>query len=533
MGLLDKLLAKFRPAKTEADPAQGQLVDAYTRLDHERERMAGKLADNAYGIQRRPVYISTRWQPSHRDLILAECESGSMLRLAYFLDAMKSDGTVAGLMDTRTGGMLRRPTIFAGDPFLCDQLRGREPVYDDAGLPTDPGIPGVFKKMVPLAELAAIVWDGIQAGIGIGEMVPCPCGGLPTLRHLDLHWLRYDYGRERWLYMAPGGTYVVTPGDGRWVVFTIKSAQRPWMHGTWFPLAWPFISKAGTALDRLRWQGQLADPLKVITSSKESTEPQRRALMRFITDLWHRSPGKVLRYDEKAELVESNGRGFEVYNDSDDRADRDIQFTLSGQIVTGNGTSGFSGGDIFDAIKNDIIQGTADAAGECITRDIIAPWARRFWGCYTPPTASLDVRSPAQRKAEAEAISAVVSAVKAADEIAAPRGQRVNLPAYLAEQKIALVLEPIDGSPAPAQRPTGPAQLGAPDECTPERGAILAAQMTEHGVQRCEHQRTNRCPDCGVQRTRELIPATEPGGEHGWRIGWQAIAAASPGTVPA
>lgn len=533
MGFVANLIQFFRGPAPETDPGMVALVDAYSRLEQtERHTMIGRLADSAYGIQRRPIYITTRWQPSHRDQILAECESGSMLRLGYLLDAMKSDGTIAGLMDTRTGGMLRRPHVFTGDPFLCDLLRGRPATYSDDGVVIDPGVPGVFQQMVPVAELAAIVWDAIQAGIGIGEMVQGP-DGLPVLRHLDIHWLRYDYGEDRWIYQAPGGTYVVRPGDGRWVLLTIKSARRPWMHGAWFPLCWPFISKAGTALDRLRWQGQLADSLKVIQASKSSTEPQRNKLMRFITEKWHRAPGLVTRDDEKAYLVESNGIGFKVYCDAEDRADRDIQFTLSGQVVTGDGNKGFSSGDIFDAIKNDLIEGTAGPEGDCVTRDIIAPWARRFWGCVDGPRAALDVRSPAQRKAESEAISAAIDTVTKADAMAAPRGQRVDLAAFLAEQKIAIPLESIGGDDDLA------------DDAPPsyEREVRLADAMTEHAAPRCEHGSSNRCTKCGVERERELVPGVN-GAAPTWRIVWRAIGVpdvppalpagpASPGTVPA
>ena len=529
-----------RTSAPTVDASNVALADAYSSLEYrEREAMSGRLADNAYGIKRRPTYIQTRWQPRHRDEILAEAETGVFLRLAYFIDAMRSDGLISGLLDTRTGGMLRRPVLFAGDPYLVTQLRGREATYGDDGVVTDAGQPGVWSRMVPTAELAAIVWDGICAGVGVGEMVK-DSTGLPVLRHLDLHWLRYDYSNDRYIYQAPSGTYEVRPGDGRWVVFTIKSDRRPWMSGAWFALAWPYISKAGTALDRLRWQGTLADSLKVIRSAKGSTDGHRKGLMRFISDMWHRSPGLVTKEDELAYLVESNGVGYKVYVDSEDRADREIQFTLSGQVVTGNGTSGFSGGDIFDAIKNDIIQATADAAGECVSRDIIAPWALAFWGCRDgAPTATWDVRSPSQRKADAEALSAALDTIAKADGMAGPRGQRVNLAGYLASERVALPLEAIPGFAAPAPSPqaatttalitlAAPATASTDDDAAQvdEHAAALAEAMTQHGVDSCEHGSKNRCRLCGIERTRELVPGATPGdGQHTWRVVWRPIGA--------
>jgi hypothetical protein len=449
---------------------------------------------------------------------------------------MKSDGLISGLGDTRTSGMLRRPVLLDGDPYLVEQLQGRAPAYGDDGEVTDPGTPGVWSRMVPTAELAAILWDGIFAGIGVGELIKDETG-IPVLRHLDLHWVRYDYENDRFFYQTPGGiTAVITPGDGRWVLFTPKGPKRAWMAGAWFPLAWPFISKAGTALDRLRWQGQLTDPLKVVQSSERSTEPQRRKLLKFITDLWHRSPALVLQSDEKAYLVESTGKGYEVFLDSEERADREIQFTLSGQIVTGDGNKGFSSGDLFDAIKNDLIQGTADAAGECVTRDIVAPWALRFWGCKDGPSATWDVRSPAQRQADAEALESALSTVEKADAQLAPRGQRVDLPAYLLSQRLTLPIEPLPGS-AVNDSQSLVTLLQADDNQEAEGDSFataLAEKMTLHGVSKCEHGSSNRCRFCGVERTRDFDPS--PTGEHTWHVTWRPIVrstvkAATPGMV--
>ncbi|MFT3773003.1 MAG: hypothetical protein QM820_47070 [Minicystis sp.] len=347
------VLERFRSKKPEVDPLNVALVDAYANLtERERDHMVGRLADNAYGIQRRPLYVSTRYQPRDRDEILAACESGQLLRLAFFLDFLKQDGLVSGLMGTRTGGLLRQPVLYSGDPFLVEQLKGVEPTYDDSGLVVDPGKPGLWQRMVPTAELSKILSDGLLAGVGVGELVADETG-LPVLRHLDLHWVRYDYQLDRWIYQGPGGTYEIVPGDGRWVLFTPKGQRRPWIHAAWFPLAYPVISKAGTALDRLRWQGQLADPLKVIESSKASSPRMRDYLLNFIKEKWRRSPGIVTLPDEKVYLVESNGRGFDVFSDAEDRADREIQYILSGQTVTGDGNKGFSTGDIYEAIKND------------------------------------------------------------------------------------------------------------------------------------------------------------------------------------
>lgn len=64
--------------------------------------------------------------------------------------------------------------------------------------------------------------------------------------------------------------------------------------------------------------------------------------------------------------------------------------------------------------------------------------------------------------------------------------------------------------------------------------AKLAEDMTAHGIERCEHGKSNRCRLCGIERTRELVPPSEPGaGDHGWRIVWRPIGGAPTETTDA
>jgi len=51
---------------------------------------------------------------------------------------------------------------------------------------------------------------------------------------------------------------------------------------------------------------------------------------------------------------------------------------------------------------------------------------------------------------------------------------------------------------------------------------ILAEQMNEHGVDRCHHERPNRCPICGVERVRGL-EASPDGSGSVWVLSWRAI----------
>lgn len=76
--------------------------------------------------------------------------------------------------------------------------------------------------------------------------------------------------------------------------------------------------------------------------------------------------------------------------------------------------------------------------------------------------------------------------------------------------------------PAPASMGDA-ARNNEPDDPPSNADAVrLAAEMTQHKVERCAHDRPNRCLICGVERVRGVLPG-EDGQPHGWKVEWKAI----------
>jgi phage gp29-like protein len=93
---------------------------------------------------------------------------------------------------------------------------------------------------------------------------------------------------------------------------------------------------------------------------------------------------------------------------------------------------------------------------------------------------------------------------------------------------------------APPQLPPGgapPPQLPAPaatatdDEPTDASIAELAAKMTEHAVERCQHGKSNRCRLCGIERERDFTVGEDgqlvlgDDGQPVWHVKWRPIGA--------
>jgi hypothetical protein len=423
------------------------LVRAYIARNARPERSA--RAEAWAGIVNRTVGVHLRWTPADRERVLSQCEAGDLYALGLFLDAMHADGTVWGIMRTR-GALLRLPIQYRGDPLLTEWLRGADPVFDSTtGDLVRPGHESDFARMFPMSELGAILWDGDLGGLGIGEFVPDE-NGQPRLRHLDVHWLRYDWSLQAYVYASPFETYIVRPGDGRWFLYAPYGMRRPWSRAPWLPCALPVIAKQHAVLDRMRWQGDLADALKLIQLDKDRVDVEGENMRRFARDDWKRSPHLVLRTDEKASLVESSGRGFEVYTQAEHSADIEIARTLAGQTATsGDGAGGLGNkGDVWSDIQASITGESAEQLAAAIHDQALKPYARaRRRAPYI--WIKWDCRSPQQRAADAKALADHADGIAKANDVYRAYGQRVDLEAFDEQQGFVVPRQPLAGAPSP------------------------------------------------------------------------------------
>lgn len=425
--------------------------------------------ENRDGIRTPWVPVQPRWLPEDVDIAWQRAEEGELRPIAKLIEAMRADSTVSGLMKTRAS-MVRLPVKFEGDPYLCQELEGIAPVYSPEGLVLSRGIQGMFDVMCPVPALMEMIYTGVMAGVAIAELVDDPETGVSVLTPHDLYWLRFDWGTRQWIYYGGKSPVVVTPGDGRWVVWTPDSMNRPWKSGAWLSCALPFVTKIAAVYDRLRWQAQLADPLKYFKTTNAISPKMRQDLEYFIENYWMRAPGIVLPVGVEAGVMEVDGKGFEVYLQAEQWAEGQIAKALSGgQKTTSEGGMGFGDGDIFSEINENIIQGTATSLAQCVTKQVIKKWAERKYPYRlelnggVPPQVSWDVRSPARRSMEAEILGKMSDSALKANTALKEQGMMVDVPAYFAANgvqiplmHIAKALPALPAAPSVAQLPPGP-----------------------------------------------------------------------------
>jgi hypothetical protein len=479
-----------------------------------------------------PPQTITRFLLSDIEDAIHEAGNGNLQLAAQFARAIVRDGKTRGVLSTRTDGLVRLPIQITGREDMARELAG------------DGTTKGVFAQKFPIAELAKIAADGILLGVGVGQMVPDPTGKVDTIfRRLDPYYLQYRVNDNAWWYMAYGGAIKITPGDGEWILHLPGGEDEPWTHGLWMPLARSYVAKDHAFMSRQAYAATLANPARLAFSKPGSTEVQRKGLLTALKN-WGLNTVFALPDGWDAKLLESNGRGFECFQAIIAEANEEIIICIAGQLVSTNGTSGFSSGELHKTIRADLIQATGDSLAYTLNTQGIPPWVnRRFGGdaLEESPEMGWDVTPPADHQAQAVTIGALGDGLAKADAALKPHGYQCQ--AKTIAIRFGVDVEEIPNpAPAPvvepAKAPADPADPAdpAPEQQTtntsddelplmPNAAASLAEMMTQYSIPRCEHGSSNICRKCGIERERVLIPPKKKGGEHSWGIKWKPIEA--------
>lgn len=471
------------------------------------------------GARRLIPATETRWLRSDIEAARRQADAGDMSRAARLADSLRTDGVADGLLSTRTGGLVRLPRLFAGTPAAVAWLRGAD------------GESGVFDKIFPSVELELLARDGLVLGIGVGEFVQECWARLPHLVRLPPEFLRYRRFEDRWYYQSERGLEPIVPGNGRWVLVRGGGEIDPHKAGLIWALGKAYVDREHAELMRANYAAKLANPARVAVSPQGSSEEQSQSWFRKVM-AWgvNTTFGMKPGYDVK--LIESNGRGIEVFKDELDHGERIYMIQIAGQIVTVTGGAGFANAGIHASIRSDLVQATGQWLARDISEQGLTPIIEEFLSANDNARVEWDTRPPADLKAGAEALTATAAAMAALREELAQHKNKAGQPLGIDVRSIAArynvpIAGDVDGDGEPDEgAPDGPALATANDAPSEDYAAQLAAKMTEHGVARCEHGSSNRCRICGIERVRDFVPGVD-GAEHTWSVAWRPIAHAA------
>jgi hypothetical protein len=396
---------------------------------------------NALGGQIQPIPVTpTRWYLSDLESAEIQADQGQIRLAAQLMRAAFRDGVLAGVMSTRTSGLVRLPKQFSGNPEIIEGLEQGSTVEARS----------VFDEMCPASELASLVRDGETLGVGVAELVPVEGRDYPVLVRLDPEFLFYVWSENRWYFRSIAGMIPIVPGDGRWVLHTPGGRIAPWQSGLWRALGRAYIRKEHANLHKDNWEGKLANPARVAVSPQGASEEQTQSWFRSVlawgvNTVFGMKPG----YDVK--LLESNGRGHESFEKT--IADQNNEFIMAvcGQTVTTDGGSGFANADIHRSIRADLIKATADALAYTINTQVLPQYVVAHFGedaLANGVTIAWDVAPPKDKTAEATVLTSAAGAIKALTEALTTSGRTVDVDALCTRFGVPLV-RAAQAAPAP------------------------------------------------------------------------------------
>lgn len=462
-----------------------------------------------------PIDTVTRWLQKDIEDAVRLADQGDLSRCAQLSRSLRRDGTLGGILSTRTSGLTRLPKQFRGTPNVVQDL--------ERGL--EDGDVGLFDKIIPSKELALLLGDGILLGVGVGELLPLPDRREKVFVRLDPEFLRYRWWEDTWYYSSIAGYLKITPGDGRWVLHTPGGYLNPWTNGLWAALSRSFVAKDHAFNYRENYSGKLANPARVAESPQAAPDEMSNRWFRKVAawgpnQVFATKPGYVVKLLELA-----NGTGHKVFQDTIDSSDKEFMVALAGQIVTITGGAGFANANIHATIRTDLIQDDGDDGGTTVNQQILRPEINRLYGGAARGNVAWDTKPPGDLKAEAESISACATAIEDFNRVGAAYGLKVDARELATRFKVPIVVVaqvqvPAQiGAPAANDTPEDAAGDAPP---TPDAASTLADKMTQYSIDRCEHGSSNRCRLCGIERVRDFTLGDDGAG-HTWSVAWKPI----------
>jgi len=383
----------------------------------------------------------TRWYLEDLEAAEHAADAGDLAMAAQLMNAASRDGVLAGVMSTRTSGLVQLPKRFRGRQEMIDALQ--------AG---GSNARSVCDEMFPPTELAALAADGVKLGVGVAEMVPVEGRSYPVMVRLNPEFLCYRWNENRWYYRSFVGLLPITPGDGRWILHVPGARMSPWRAGLWRALGRAYIRKDHAAMYRDNWESKLAHPARVAIAPAGATEEQRQSWFRRVM-AWGVNTvfGLLPGWDVK--LLESNGHGFESFNLTIKDQNNEFVIAVAGQTVTTDGGTGFANADVHKSIRADLITADGLALAHTINTQGLPQWVITHFGedaLSEAATVEWDTTPPKDRNAEANALVTVANAIDRLATTLEARGLELDTPALVTRFGVPVKSAPTNDVAAPS-----------------------------------------------------------------------------------
>lgn len=397
-----------------------------------------------------------RWTPEGLESALQAADSGDMQRAADICESLMTDPQIRSVLDQRVLGLQGLPLTFSGE-------RNTEAER-------------LWWRMLPPAELARLHRWGIMLGVVAIQWRypdrPYSDGTYhPAADVWHPRWLRWQPYEHRWqIATRETGLIFLDEFPGEWTLYRPFGNRRPWAEGYWRALAFAWLLKRFALADRARHSEVNGTPIRKGSAPQGATDSQR-SRWRSILAAMGRDSAVVLPAGWDLSLVETTGRGAELYDQQIEWADKAFAKVLTGAPILSEGSNmGFGEGTVFAAIKRDLIRFDALTLRNDLANDVDY-WIDQNFGEGEHRFAWV-TEPPEEQTRQAETVKATAEAAQAANLVLASHGKSVDIVSVLQRLGVPLLDTADEESIQAAKR----AALVAPDlnALTQTRSAIEA-----------------------------------------------------------
>jgi hypothetical protein len=386
-------ISTFAPSRAPGPELGDSVVDA---------------AREAFGGRLEPIpQIKLRWYPPDIERAQRLANNGDLFMVGQLNESMKIDGVLRGLLDARTS-VVDFPKRFYGSDEVTRVLLSKNASDRD-----------VYNEMIPATEARLMSADELVCGVAVGEMVPVVGRNFPVLVRRYVQNLFYMWWRNQWYYRSIIGLIPIEPGvpnakGNSWVLHIGGGRLSPWNSGLWNTLGRSYINKTQTLFARQSYEMKHSHPARVASSPLGGTEVQRKDMLSSVIR-WALNAAFVLPVGWELKLIESNGQGIKIYEDSIKTYNEEMATALCGSSVMLQGTAGFSNMDVFRVVQSDLIKTTSSAWDHTVNTQILPSFIANRWGVEAldnAVTVETDVTAPKDRKVEADTLVSLGNAIK-------------------------------------------------------------------------------------------------------------------------
>ncbi len=349
-------------------------------------------------MQQRSLAQVTTWDKVRSiDAIVEEAEAGLFYSPALLVDLCLRDDRVSGVLNARINGLLGKPVTFTP---AKDTAKGRKIAED---------VEAEWPRMFDHSALTELLTWGLTLGVGVGQLAWDRSRGpwIPRLEVWHPSALRWDQTSRTYIAQTTDGESTVTPGDGRWVLFTPFGYAWPGRRGLIRSLARLFLFRQWTLRDWARYSEVHGMPIRVGimpgTGDKDADEAFAKSLAKLgaETSITVREGEEGNRYGLR--LVEAVGKSHESFAGQLAMLDRAIAVRVLGQSQSTDGQAGLgSNAQAGEPVRADIMRADGVALSAWAESQVLRPYCRFEWGApdLTPcPTWDVDPPEDSAKKA--------------------------------------------------------------------------------------------------------------------------------------